>query len=341
MNKAAKYSINGALLLGIGNAFCNAANQFSNKTKHYTLNWSELLNAFGKGALVGGAGGLILGALRDNNMNEMLIDAGGTTGLIKEILDNNTISEISFPNKAQRVQHELSKEFYNDLSEYPTLSGSTIKGTAIQNSDIDVLLKFNKYSGTIENIRDKVENYLKDKFYDKNLIKIRSQNHSIGLFFEINGMEKRIDIIPMREVNNANGDTYLFSTERNTIKKTNVQKQANKFRFTEKQRQIIKILKSWKIDNDLYFPSILIEHIVLRAFKENTVPSRIDKSLLFLITYIARNITRIRIVDPANSNNIISDSLTIREKEHLRNFCHKMIEDVTNDERNLIDYFAY
>ncbi len=84
-----------------------------------------------------------------------------------------------------------------------------------------------------------------------------------------------------------------------------------------------------------------IEHIVKRTFFSNSVPRGIDKALLFTIEFIANNITQIRIIDPANTNNIISDCLTYSEKENLQNFCFDMLTQINKDKRNIIDYFEY
>lgn len=339
MNKAVKYTINGALIGGIGNAILNALKQIFKEEESKPFNWDETFNAFGRGALIGGASGLAFGAIRDSEMSKTLIAFGGTTGVIKEALNSYTDDNLTLPQKAKTIQKKLHNEFKEYLSEYPSINGSIIKGTAIQNSDIDIQLKFNKSADKIENIRNNVEDYLNEKFYDRNLVRVRSQNHSVGLVFNIQGEEKRIDIVPMREIENGKGDTYLFSTNNNSIRKTNTQKQNCKLKFTEKQTQIIKLLKGWKLDNDLRFPSVLIEHIVKRAFVESSVPRGIDKGLLFVIEYIANNITAIRIVDPANTNNIISDCLSKTEKEQLQDFCFKMLEEISKDERNILDYF--
>ncbi|MBK8722299.1 MAG: hypothetical protein IPL95_08530 [Saprospiraceae bacterium] len=340
MNKTIKYATNGALIFGIGNALLNSFKQLNNQEKTNSFNWSELLRAFGKGALLGGAGGLAIGAIKDNDMTNILMATGGTAGFVKEALNNYTDNDLSLPKKAEKIQKKLYDEFNESLTEYPSINGSIIKGTAIQNSDIDIQLKFNKDADSIENIRNNVEYYLKDSFYDRNLIKVRSQNHSVGLVFDLKGEEKRIDIVPMREIENGKGDTYLYSTKNYSIKKTNTQKQISKLKFTEKQKQIIKLLKGWKIANDLNLPSVFIEHLVLRAFVNNSVPHGLDNALLFIIEYIANNITRIKIVDPGNTNNIISECLTIDEKEKLQNFCFSMLDEIVIDKKNIVDYFS-
>jgi hypothetical protein len=78
---------------------------------------------------------------------------------------------------------------------------------------------------------------------------------------------------------------------------------------------------------------------VLRAFSECTIPYGTDKTLLFLVEYIRDNINNIRIVDPANTNNIISDSLSDSDKESLSTFCTKMIDEINRDSKNILDYF--
>lgn len=336
MNKTIKYAANGALIVGIGNAILNAINQVENNS----FNWNEFFKAFRKGALVGGASGLVLGAIRDNEMTKILMATGGTAGFINKALYNYTDDDVTLPKKAQKIQKKLHREFKEYLSEYPSINGSFIKGTAIQNSDIDIQVKFNKKVGNIQDVRNKVEDFLTDSFYDHKLLNIRSQNHSVGLVFDIKGEKKRIDIVPMREIENGKGDTYLYSSKNNSIKKTNAKIQIGKLKFTEKQKQIIKLLKGWKLDNGLQFPSILIEHIVKKAFIGNSVPRRIDKGLLFIIEYIANNITYLRIVDPANSNNIISDSLSYNYKVEIQDFCFKMLSDIEHDQRNIVDYFG-
>ena len=340
MNKTIKYATNGAFIFGVGNAILNAINQLNNQDETNSFNWNELFKAFGKGALLGGAGGLAIGAFKDNDMTNILTATGGTAGFVKEALNNYTDSDLSLPKKAQKIQKKLHNEFKEHLSEYPSINGSLVKGTSIQNSDIDIQLKFNKDADCIENIRNNVEDYLNERFYDRNLLKVRSQNHSIGLVFDLKGEEKRIDVVPLREIENGKGDTYLYSTRHNSIKKTNAQKQISKLKFTEKQKQIIKLLKGWKIDNDLFFPSVFIEHIVKRTFFSNSVPRGIDKALLFTIEFIANNITHIRIIDPANTNNIISECMTNTEKNDLQSFCFKMLDDIDKDERNILDYFS-
>lgn len=341
MNKAIKYTINGALIFGTINALSSLVKQLNSNEEEKVIDWSKCFRGFGRGAFIGGAGGFVMGTIRDNNMTKMLITAGGTAGFIKKSLNIYSDTDTILPKKIKNIQYKINNEFGEYLSEYPSVNGSLKKGTAIHSSDVDIQVKFNRDTESIKNIRSEVESYLNKEFYDRNLIEVRSQNHSVGLIYDIKGTKKRIDIVPMREVENGKGDAYIYSTKNNSIKKTNAKKQLGKLKLTEKQKQIIRLLKGWKIDNNLKFPSIFIEHVVNRAFKENYIPRTIDKALLFVIEYISNNITHIKIIDPANTNNIISETLSYSDKVYLRDFCYEMINDVNKDKRNIIDYFKH
>ncbi|MNS48158.1 hypothetical protein D3C72_807180 [compost metagenome] len=69
------------------------------------------------------------------------------------------------------------------------------------------------------------------------------------------------------------------------------------------------------------------------------ITNKIEEDLNNVIYFIARNIEFIRIVDAANSNNIISNTLTSDEKRSISCFCFKMLDDMRADKRNTIDYF--
>lgn len=340
MNKTIKYAVNGALIFGTINVLSSLVKQLNSCEEEKTIDWTKCFIALGRGVLIGSMGGFVIGTIRDNNMSKTLITVGGTVGFIKKSLEGySDIDTTILPQKIKNIQSKINNEFGEDLSEYPSVSGSSKKGIAINTSDVDVQVKFNRNTESIKNIRGLLESYLNESFYDRNLIKVRSQNYSIGLIYDIKGEEKRIDIVPMREVGNGKGDTYLYSIKNDSIKKTNTKKQLEKLKLSEKQKHIIKLLKGWKVDNNLKFPSVFLEHIVNRAFKEKVVPYRIDKALFFLIEYIANNITQIKIVDPANTNNIISEVLSYNDKIYLKDFCNKMLNEIDKDERNIIDYF--
>ena len=344
MNKALKYATNGVLIFGIGNATINIFQQLNNPNSNQKFDWLKFFKAFGNGAVVGGTGGFAIGLIRDNKMSKVIASVGNVPKYLNKTLnyykDDNTL----LLKKAEKIQNKLDTKFKKELANYPNLNGSITKDTSIYGSDIDIQIPFKRNSGSIDNVYNSVSDFIFDEFEDAKLVGIREQKHSIGLEFNIENEIKRIDVVPLREVDNNSGDTYLYVNntgffERSTYKKTNYLKQSKTLQFSAKEKKIIRLLKVWKLENNLKLKSIHIEFLVKKAFEKKQIPYGIEKCLLETISFFAENIMFIKIIDPANSNNIISNSLTYKEKESISEFCHKMIENIAKDKRNIIDYF--
>lgn len=189
-----------------------------------------------------------------------------------------------------------------------------------------------------------VDDFCNQEYTDNSLTAVRTQKHSLGLSFKVANKERRIDVVPLRQVNNGTGDNYLFVGNSSlfgspTYKKTNPKKQLAALNFTLKQKRIIKLLKAWKIENSISIKSMHLEYLVHKAFKSRKMPADIDKCLLEVIRFIGNNITTLRFVDPGNSNNIISNTLTGRQKINIRDYCFEMIDNIRKDEMNIMDYF--
>ena len=343
MNKSIKYGTGGALLFGTGNAFLNAVNQMNSKEE---FDWGRFFKAFGKGALFGGAVGFTFGVFRDKKMTKVLEETAGISGYLNHKLkacrDESAKDTLE---KANHLREQLHKKFGKQLAEYPTLHGSAVKGLSIEGSDVDVQVAFKQNTGTIANVYEMVNDFCADEYNDNSLTAIRSQKHSVGLTFKIANKDQRIDVVPLRQVNNGTGDTYLFVSNSSlfgspTYKKTNPKKQLAAFKFTLKQKKIIKLLKAWKIENCISIKSMHLEYLVDKAFKSTKMPSNIDKCLLEVIKFIGNNITTLRFVDPGNSNNIISNTLTPLQKINIKDYCFKMLDNIHKDERNIMDYFV-
>ena len=71
MSKANKYAVNGAAIVGLIKAVLNAKKQFTeiDADSLRKFDWKELLLETGKGALVGGIGGGLIGACADHQNN--------------------------------------------------------------------------------------------------------------------------------------------------------------------------------------------------------------------------------------------------------------------------------
>ena len=71
-------------------------------------------------------------------------------------------------------------------------------------------------------------------------------------------------------------------------------------------------MKLWRNQKGLDFPSFYLELAVIEALRGSagTLSQRVWKAL----TYIRDNLATARLVDPSNTNNVISEDLTAAEK---------------------------
>jgi hypothetical protein len=135
----------------------------------------------------------------------------------------------------------------------------------------------------------------------------KKQNVSINI--RLNGYD--VDLVPARQQNIISEDHSLFRRRANTWTKTNV---ATHIAYVMYGGCIpeIRILKLWRNQKGLDFPSFYLELAVIAALrgKGGTLSQRVWNALI----YIRDNLATARIVDPANTNNVISDDLTAAEK---------------------------
>ncbi len=79
---------------------------------------------------------------------------------------------------------------------------------------------------------------------------------------------------------------------------------------------MIKLLKIWSKLNELDFSSFVLEMTVLEALTKKRSP-RIDKKFLLVLEYIIEEFEYAKIYDPANTNNVISDSISDEHKNRI------------------------
>ena len=209
----------------------------------------------------------------------------------------------------------LSNRWWDCLIEIKQ-SWSMAKWTAISlSSDLDLMVSLvhncNETSWWLESIFNSLWSCLNTSYWINN---VRKQNVS----YRINLNWIKIDITPARKLSwNTNEHTIRISKQ-NTWQKTNIQMHindiSNSWRINE-----IKLLKIRRELNNLEFTSIYLEYLVLNILSwKSKQLEHLSDNFLFILTEIANtNVMFKRIIDPANSNNILSDLLTQTEKESI------------------------
>jgi hypothetical protein len=195
-------------------------------------------------------------------------------------------------------------------------SGSRAKGTAISlASDVDYLISLtsdcNANNGGLKSIYDGLYNHLKLKYNP-----VRKQNVS----FRIKMGVLEVDITPARKQSGNTNDHWLYVSKQDTWKQTNIQKHINDISGSGRLNEI-KLLKIWRELNGLDFPSIYLEYLVINTLSGKSLDaSKLADNFMFLLSELAKdtnNPLNSRIVDPANSNNILSDLLISTEKSSI------------------------
>lgn len=193
-------------------------------------------------------------------------------------------------------------------------SGSRAKGTAISMaSDVDYLISLtsgcNANNGGLKSIYDSLHTHLKGKYNP-----VRKQNVS----FRIKISDLEIDITPARKHSGNTNDHWLYVSKLDTWRQTNIQKHITDISGCGRLNEI-KLLKIWRELNKLDFPSIYLEYLTIDILSGRSKDSsKLSDNFWFILQELSKdngNPLSSRIVDPANSTNILSDLLNATEKK--------------------------
>lgn len=198
------------------------------------------------------------------------------------------------------------------------LSGSRAKGTAIDlSTDLDLFISL---SSTTTNSLSEIFNSLFNRITSEGL-EARKQNVSIGVTYK----GKKIDLVPAKRQSQYGGDHSLYKSKLNTWTKTNIDTHISKVLHSGRRNEII-ALKVWRENHKLEFPSILLETLTIDALYGHSTTATAD-NVCHILRYIKDNICSVHITDPANTNNIFSNDISIYEKQVLAQQAAKSLSE--------------
>ena len=185
-------------------------------------------------------------------------------------------------------------------------SGSFAKGTGNRcGTDIDLFLTLSRDTpDTLAQIRNSLGNCLNQHGYQ-----YREQNVSLG----VNVAGYQVDLVPGKRQSQHGADHSLFRKKANTWTKTNIQTHIRLVRNSGRTEEI-RVLKLWRDQWGLEFPSIYLELFTLEAL-HGKLRGQLADNISTALQFIDRNLAIKRIVDPANTNNVISNDLSISGKQ--------------------------
>jgi predicted nucleotidyltransferase len=244
---------------------------------------------------------------------------------LKSIIDKYApISSSSYTHPLFKLKEELRS--WAAASYVAILdSGSNAKGTAISlSSDIDILvsLKSGCYEnkGGLKGIYNCLYELLNGKY--KNT---RKQNVSVRVVLPtltLLGHDYKVDVTPARLQLGSKVDHSLYLAKTGTWTKTNIQRHINDIKNSGRANEI-RLLKIWRELNRLEFTSIYLEYLVLNVLTGKPFGlDHLSTNFLFMLNGIAKDTVNPlfwKIIDPANSSNILSDTLANTEKLQIKN----------------------
>lgn len=184
-------------------------------------------------------------------------------------------------------------------------SGSFAKGTANRSgTDLDLFLSLSYDTReTLKQIYESLYRALLDS-----ALSPRRQNVSVGV--RIAGVD--VDLVPGKRQTLLGGDHSLYRRKADTWMKTNV---ATHIDVVRRHGRLLetRLLKLWRNQKQLDLPSFYLELAVIRALPPGTSGGLADR-VWKVLEYLAGDFESARFVDPSNTNNVVSDDLTVSEK---------------------------
>lgn len=197
-------------------------------------------------------------------------------------------------------------------------SGSTAKGTEVScSSDVDFFISLcSSTSQTLGQIYDSLYNKLRG-YSD---ITVRKQNVSIGVTWQ----GHKIDITPGKKQSGNTNDHSLYKNSTDTWTQTNIQRHINIVQSSQRVFEI-KLFKIWRENHQLEWPSIFLELFVIDALKGCPIQD-FAGNCVKVLNEIYLNIESKYIIDPSNTNNIISNDLSRDQKIRLKNQAYNSLQ---------------
>lgn len=187
-------------------------------------------------------------------------------------------------------------------------SGSYAKETGVHgNSDVDVFISLK--SDTKQTLKELYEMLV--SLAQNNDWSPRRQNVSVGV--TVNGA--RGDLVPGKVQAGYQNYHSLYLRKRDSWTQTNVALHVDTVRNSGRLMEI-RALKIWRMLHGLDFPSLYLELFAIEAMSGRS-RSALAENVLHVLRTIGSSLTSTRIIDPANTNNILSDDLTQAEKQQV------------------------
>ena len=187
-------------------------------------------------------------------------------------------------------------------------SGSIAKGTAVSiSTDADIFISLSSTTpSTLSQIFHSLHAALTASGYSA-----RAQNVSIGLTVN----RQKIDLVPGRRQSQFGSLHSLYRSKADSWTQTDVASHVSLIAGSNRTDEN-KVLKIWRQLHALPLPSFFLELMVIGALHGARIGT-VAENVWTALAYVRDHVQVARCVDPANSNNIVSDDCTSFEKSQI------------------------
>lgn len=170
--------------------------------------------------------------------------------------------------------------------------------------DLDLIIYFpNSDQFTARQMYEGVESRLKDLNY-------KTVRHNVAIRLAYDGFH--VDVVPGRALDAIFYRANLYASERDTTKLTSLKAHIDLIRKGGNQ-DVVKVLKLWKRQRGLPIGSFVLELATISGLYGNRDQTwRAEFGRFF--EWLQFHFSKARLVDPANSNNVVSDDLSALDK---------------------------
>ena len=238
---------------------------------------------------------------------------------LREILDGQDLTENQKSN-LMRLRDKIEGQLRSGIKGTPKAyyGGSYAKNTMIKASyDLDIVLYWPSDSPySLQSLYRVAESVL-----DKNWDVVKKKK--VGLEIPFKG-DFHIDVIPGKFSSKDENYAYLYNNKTRGRFQTSIYVQVDYVKKSKRQ-DAIRLMKLWKKRKNVPIKTFILEICVIEGCK-GIDRSKLEYQLIATIKYIRDNIQNIRMLDPTNSNNIISDDLSKETKNRIKNLAVQAID---------------
>jgi len=226
------------------------------------------------------------------------------------------------------VEEVLREKFGTE----PTIryGGSKAKGTMIQEGyDLDVVCYFPRdCDRDIDEIYKDVQKKLSGKY------SVTPKNSALRiqkLDTDNATLDYHIDVVPGRFIDDKKQDTFLYVSHGDVKRiKTNLDTHI-KVISQSGCVDIIRVGKLWRARNSINLRTFLLELLIIKCLESYNAKDNLQSSFKKFLEYLRDSISDVRLEDPANTNNVVSDNWSDGERQIISSKAEEALNIVDSD----------